>query len=202
MYSYGSPHTAAQKQDDQHERTFSSYVRIQVVVLKTCLGRWTIGRSGERGSGISVLPARYDDDDIRDIRKVIFNNSVCPYMQIKHTWAYLTSTTIISLYIYIYRERERGRESKCNFLHPRTHLSSFYSLIAELWKICGSVMMQPGHGVTPCLQGNVMHLGLITCHPLLQKVLIGSPVPFQKLNRNFHALERRHESIFPSSCSK
>ena len=63
MYSYGSPHTAAQKQDDQHERTFSSYVRIQVVVLKTYLGRWTIGRSGERGSGISVLPARYDDDD-------------------------------------------------------------------------------------------------------------------------------------------
>ena len=55
---------AAQKQDDQLERTFSSYVRIQVVVLKTYLGRWTIGRSGERGSGISVLPARYDDDDI------------------------------------------------------------------------------------------------------------------------------------------
>ena len=42
------------------------HVRIQVVVLKTCLGRWTIGRSGERGSGISVLPARYDDDDDDD----------------------------------------------------------------------------------------------------------------------------------------
>ena len=69
MYSYGSPHTAAQKQDDQHERTFSSYVRIQVVVLKTSLGRWTIGRSGERGSGISVLSARYDDDD--DITKIL-----------------------------------------------------------------------------------------------------------------------------------
>ena len=54
---------AAQKQDDQHEHTFSSYVRIQDVVLKTYLGRWTIGRSGERGSGISVLPARYDDDE-------------------------------------------------------------------------------------------------------------------------------------------
>ena len=54
---------AAQKQDDQLERTFSSYVRIQDVVLKTYLGRLTIGRSGERGSGISVLPARYDDDD-------------------------------------------------------------------------------------------------------------------------------------------
>ena len=57
---------AAQKQDDQHEHTFSSYVRIQDVVLKTYLGRWTIGRSGERGSGISVLPARYDDDDDKD----------------------------------------------------------------------------------------------------------------------------------------
>ena len=32
------------------------------VVLKTYLEQWTIGRSGERGSGISVLPARYDDD--------------------------------------------------------------------------------------------------------------------------------------------
>ena len=64
MYSYGPPHMAVQKQDDQHEHTFSSYVRIRDVVLKTSLGRWTIGRSGERGSGISVLPARHDDDDI------------------------------------------------------------------------------------------------------------------------------------------
>ena len=63
MYSYGPPHMAVQKQDEQHEHTFSSYMRIWDVVLKTCLGRWTIGRSGERGLGISVLPARYDDDD-------------------------------------------------------------------------------------------------------------------------------------------
>ena len=54
---------AVQKQDDQHEHTFSSYVRIRDVVLKTYQGRWTIGRSGERGSGIAVLPARDDDDD-------------------------------------------------------------------------------------------------------------------------------------------
>ena len=54
---------AVQKQDDQHEHTFSNYVRIRDVVLKTCLVRWTTGRSGERGSGISVLPARHDDDD-------------------------------------------------------------------------------------------------------------------------------------------
>ena len=57
---------AVQKQDDQHEHTFSSYVRIRDVVLKTYLGRWTIGRSGERESGISVLPARDDDDDDDD----------------------------------------------------------------------------------------------------------------------------------------
>ena len=43
--------------------TFSSYVRIRDVALKTCQRRWTIGRSGEKGSGISVLAARHDDDD-------------------------------------------------------------------------------------------------------------------------------------------
>ena len=63
MYSYGPPHMAVQKQDDQHKHTFSSYVRIRDVVLKTYLRRWTIGRSGERGSGISVLPARHNDDN-------------------------------------------------------------------------------------------------------------------------------------------
>ena len=75
MYSYGPPHMAVQKQDDQHEHTFSSYVRIWDVVLKTYLGRWTIGRSGERGSGISVLPARHDDDD--DISIILsFHNCI------------------------------------------------------------------------------------------------------------------------------
>ena len=42
-------HIAVQKQDNQHEHTFSNYVRIQDVVLKTSLRRWTIGKSGERG---------------------------------------------------------------------------------------------------------------------------------------------------------
>ena len=54
---------AVQKQDDQHEHTFSNYVRIRDVVQKTCLRRWTIGKSGEIGSRISVLPGRHDDDD-------------------------------------------------------------------------------------------------------------------------------------------
>ena len=35
--------------------------------LKTCERRWTIGRSGERGSGIPVPAARHDDDDERII---------------------------------------------------------------------------------------------------------------------------------------
>ena len=34
---------------------------------KTCQMRWTIERSGERGSGISVLAARHDDDDDDDL---------------------------------------------------------------------------------------------------------------------------------------
>ena len=52
------------KQDDQLEHTYSSYVRIRDVALKTCQRRWTIGKSGERGSGISVLVARHDDDEV------------------------------------------------------------------------------------------------------------------------------------------
>ena len=46
------PHMAEQKQDDQLEHTYSSYVRIRDVALKTCQRRWTIRRSGERESGI------------------------------------------------------------------------------------------------------------------------------------------------------
>ena len=50
-------------QDAQHEHTFSSYVSIWDVALKTHQRRWTIGRSGERGSGISIPVARNNDDD-------------------------------------------------------------------------------------------------------------------------------------------
>ena len=54
---------AVKKQDDQHEHTFSNYVRIRDAVRNTCQRRWTIGKSGERGPEISILPARHDDDD-------------------------------------------------------------------------------------------------------------------------------------------
>ena len=56
--------------DDQPELTYSSYVRTQDVTQKTCRRRWMIGRSGERGSGISVLAARHDDDDDITINKL------------------------------------------------------------------------------------------------------------------------------------
>ena len=36
MYSYGPPPMAKQKQDGQLEHTYSSYVRIRDVSLKTC----------------------------------------------------------------------------------------------------------------------------------------------------------------------
>ena len=53
-----TPHMAGQK----FQHTFSIYVRIRYVALKTYQRRWTIARSGERGSGISVPVARHDDD--------------------------------------------------------------------------------------------------------------------------------------------
>ena len=54
---------AQQKQSDQLEPTYSSSARIQDVALMTYQKRWAIGGSGERGSEISVLEARQDDDD-------------------------------------------------------------------------------------------------------------------------------------------
>ena len=61
-----TPHMAKQNQDNQLEHTYSNYVRIRDVALKTCQRRWMIGRSGERGSGISVLAAQHEDDDDDD----------------------------------------------------------------------------------------------------------------------------------------
>ena len=39
LYSYGPPHMAVQKQDNQCEHTYSSYVRIWDVALTTCRRR-------------------------------------------------------------------------------------------------------------------------------------------------------------------
>ena len=63
MYSRGPLHMDEQRQDDQPEPTYSSSVPIQDVASKTCWKQWTIGKGGERGSGISVLIARHDNED-------------------------------------------------------------------------------------------------------------------------------------------
>ena len=55
---------AGQKQDDQLEYAFGRYVRIRDVAQKTCLRRMNDREKWrERGSGISVLAARHEDDD-------------------------------------------------------------------------------------------------------------------------------------------
>ena len=88
MYSCGPPHMANQKQDDQLEHTYSSYVRIQDVTLTTCRRRWMIGRCGERGSGISVLAARHDDDDIIVHKLFVLD---------KNTWNYIIAYRLLAL---------------------------------------------------------------------------------------------------------
>ena len=147
MYSYGPTHMAVQKQDDQHEHTFSNYVRIRDVVQKTCLRRCTIGKSGERGSGISVLPARYDDDDIYIYMCVcvcvcvracfpLFVNIYKIYLYI-NVYSFFLSTAKsknsqikkLNLPVYIYtfhihtntntQHKERGRQSE---REPLTHM--------------------------------------------------------------------------------
>ena len=92
-----TPYMAVQKQDDQHEHTFSSYVRIRDAVLKTYLGRWTIGRSGERGSGISVLPARYDDDDYR-----VYVGWHTVYMKVQTQHVVLTGYKFVGVSYFCY----------------------------------------------------------------------------------------------------
>ena len=49
--------------DDQLEHTYGSSVLIRDVAQRTCRKQWTIGRDGERGSGISVLIAGHGDNE-------------------------------------------------------------------------------------------------------------------------------------------
>ena len=63
MYSSGPLHRDEQRQDVKLEYTSSSSLQILDAVRKTCQKQWTIGRGSERGSEISVLIARHDDDD-------------------------------------------------------------------------------------------------------------------------------------------
>ena len=78
MYSCGPPLMDVQEWDDQHELTYSSYVRTRDVTLKTCRRRWMIGRDGERRSGISAQAVRHDDDD--EVSKINGQISFIPFV--------------------------------------------------------------------------------------------------------------------------
>ena len=58
MYSCGPLHMDEQRQDIQFKLTYSSSVPVHDVALRISRKQWTIGRCGERGSGISMLIAR------------------------------------------------------------------------------------------------------------------------------------------------
>ena len=55
-----------------------------------------IGRSGERGSGISVLPARYDDDD--DIYIYIYINTNF----VEHNRHFLSTYFLVDPFVLLY----------------------------------------------------------------------------------------------------
>ena len=56
-----------QKWGDQLESIYNNSVPIQDVALKNYRERWTIEKGGRRGSEISAVAARHDDDDYDDI---------------------------------------------------------------------------------------------------------------------------------------
>ncbi len=62
MYSCEPLNTAEQRQSDKFESTYSSSVLIRDVALRTSWKQWMIEKGGKRGSGISMLIARHDDD--------------------------------------------------------------------------------------------------------------------------------------------
>ena len=135
MFSYGPQHMAEKKQDNQLEHTYSGYVRIRHVVLKTCRRRWTIGRSIERGSGISVLAARHDDDDdndIYDIYRYTIHIYICRYMSpaclIRPGWFLRMEVSdriavgCCLAYFFLHVHRDISLVDRLTFLKPKRHI--------------------------------------------------------------------------------
>ena len=88
------------KHDDQLEHIFSSYVSMRDVPLRTWRRRWTIGRSGERRSGISVLVAWHDDDE--DIYWANETELSPWFAADEDRVSYVLSHVVWWIYIYIY----------------------------------------------------------------------------------------------------
>ena len=81
---------------------YSSYVRIRDVALKTRQKRWMIGRSGERGSGISMLAAWHDDDDSSVILIFIFIHlrNIFVYNFLKKTKKFLILSSFDAMSVF------------------------------------------------------------------------------------------------------
>ena len=93
-------------------------VRIRDVALKTCQRRWTIGRSGEIESGISVLAARHDDDE--DDASVLVFCFFFAYIYIVYFFLH------IYIYIYIYENVQiwkNTRSSDDDFIYSSNYFS-------------------------------------------------------------------------------
>ena len=156
MYSYGPPHMAKQKQDDQPELTYSSYVRTQDVTQKTCRRRWMIGRSGERWSGISVLAERHDDDDDLSLSLslcicvcaslylnvfILFSVSLLylsVFVSLTVSFLSLSVCLYIYIYIYIYTRSEISYSTKIlnkSYLLQSHNSQSFLSLKSAILKL-------------------------------------------------------------------
>ena len=116
MFSYGPPHMAEPKQGNQLECTYSCSVMIWDVALRTCQERWTIGRSGERGSRISVLVARQDDE------MIYINMCVC-------VCASLSLSIYISIYINIY-------------IYTHTHIHTYICMYLPNHFTTGKILIQ------------------------------------------------------------
>ena len=153
---------AEQRQDDQLEPTYTSSVPIRDVALKTCRKQWTMGRSGERGSGISVLMALHDDGDcffiIPAIQQYIHFSvllSIFVYIEITHqSLLYICSHQPIPLawtheniilysvnisYIHLINRIKPQLKLFSNFLIPRikneNYLCPFYFDLTQIEEI-------------------------------------------------------------------
>ena len=134
MCSYGSPHMAEQKQDDQHEHTYSSYVRIQDVPLKIYQRRRTIGRSGERGSVISKLAVWHDDNDDNEaslsLAHRFLGNFIIVTIWVGYMHIYVYARVCVHpymcmcvcVYIYIYTHPRT-----CVYAHAHTYNTHIYT---------------------------------------------------------------------------
>ena len=82
MYSFRPLQMAVQKLGGQLEPTYNISVRIRGVALGTYRKVLTIGSGGERGSGISLQMARYDDDDDLLVMLCCWDKVICFYHKI------------------------------------------------------------------------------------------------------------------------